>query len=79
MIAAMKLTGGKDVTPRVDIAEDEEGVRALEKATRKPRKSYSLLDANLSIGDTLYYANDESITAEVCSEKKVIFEVLRQV
>ena len=74
VIAAMKLTGGKDVTPRVDIAEDEEGVRALEKVTRKPRKSYSLFDANLSIGDTLYYANDQSITAEVCSDKKVIFE-----
>ena len=27
----MKLTRGKDVTPKHDIAEDEEGVRALKK------------------------------------------------
>ena len=74
VIAAMKLTRGKDVTPKDDIAEDEEWVLALEKATRKPRKSYSLFDAKLSIGDTLYYANDESVTAEVCGEKKILFE-----
>jgi hypothetical protein len=74
VIAAMKLTRGKDVTPKDDIAEDEEGVLALEKATLKPRKSFSLFDAKLSIGDTLYYANDESVTAEVCGEKKILFE-----
>ena len=74
MIAAKKLTRGKDVTPKDDIAEDDEGVRALEKATRKPRKSYSLFDAKLSIGDTLYYVNDERVTAEVCGEKKILFE-----
>jgi hypothetical protein len=56
VIAAMKLTRGKDVTPK-----DEEGVLALEKATRKPRKSYSLFDAKLSIGDTLYYVHDEHV------------------
>ena len=61
VIAAMKLTRGKDVTPKGDIAEDEEGVLALEKATRKPRKSYSLFDAKLSIGDTLYYVHDEPV------------------
>ena len=44
MIAAKKLTRGKDVTPKDDIAEDEEGVLALEKATRKQRKSYSLFE-----------------------------------
>ena len=74
VIAAKKLTRGKDVTPKDDIAEDEEGVLALEKATRKPRKSYSLFDAKLSIGDTLYYVNDERVTAEVCGEKKILFE-----
>ena len=74
VIAAKKLTRGKDVTPKDDIAEDEEGVLALEKATRKPRKSYSLFDAKLSIGDTLYYVKDERVTAEVCGEKKILFE-----
>ena len=35
MIAAMKLTRGKDVTPKHDIAEDEEGVRATENSSPK--------------------------------------------
>lgn len=47
VIAAMKLTRGRDVTPKDDIAEDEEGIRAIEKAARKPRKTYSLFDAKL--------------------------------
>ena len=59
MIATKKLTRGKDVTPKGDIAEDEEVVLALEKATRKPRKSYSLFDAKLSIGEALLHKSGE--------------------
>ena len=74
VIAAMKLTRGLDVTPKDDIAEDEEGVRAIEKAARKPRKIYSLFDANLKVGDILRYSNNDAITAEVVGAKKVLFE-----
>lgn len=74
VIAALKLTRGQDVTPKGDIAEDEEGVKALEKATRKPRKTYKLSDAGLKVGDIIYYANNDQITAQVVSEKKVMFE-----
>ena len=74
VIAALKLTRGRDVTPKGDIAEDEEGVKALEKATRKPRKTYKFSDAGLKVGDTINYANNEQITAQVISEKKVLFE-----
>lgn len=74
VIAALKLTRGRDVTPKSDIAEDIEGVKALEKATRKPRKSYKFSDAGLSEGDTIYYANDDTVTAQVINEKKVLFE-----
>lgn len=74
VIAALKLTRGLDVTPRGDIAEDEEGVKALEKATRKPRKTYKLSDAGLKVGDIINYANNAEITAEVKNEKEVLFE-----
>ena len=50
VITVMKLTRVKDVTRKHDIPEDEKGVRAMEKAARKPRKLYSLFDANLSVG-----------------------------
>ena len=74
VIAALKLTRGRDVTPRADVAEDEEGVKALEKATRRTRKTYKFSDAGLNVGDTLYYANNEEVTAQVVNEKKVLFE-----
>ena len=74
VISAMKLTRGKDVTPKDDIAEDEEGLRAIEKAARKPRKAYSLFDAELKVGDILHYSNNDAITAEVVGAKKVLFE-----
>ena len=70
----MKLTRGKNVTPKHDIAKEEERVRAIEEAARKPRKSYSLSDASLSVGDILHYVKDEGITARVVAEKKIIFE-----
>lgn len=74
VIAALKLTRGRDVTPKGDIAEDEEGVKALENATRKPRKTYKFSDAGLKVGDILQFANDENKTAEVVSDKKILFE-----
>lgn len=73
VIAALKLTGGTDVTPKEDIAEDEEGVAALERTVGK-RKSYSFGDAHVYVGDVLTYARDDSITATVVAEKKIQFE-----
>ena len=73
VIAVLKLTGGKDVTPKEDVAEDEEGIEALQRTVAK-RKSYSFADAHVQVGDTLVYARDESITATVVSDKKIRFE-----
>ena len=70
----MKLKRGKNVTPKHDIAKEEERVRTIEEAARKPRKSYSLFDASLSVGDILHYVKDEGITAQVVAEKKIFFE-----
>ena len=75
----MKLTRGKNVTPKHDIAKEEEGIRAIEEAARKPRKSYSLFDASLSVGDILNYAKDEGITARVVAEKKIILNKMKRV
>ncbi|MDA7712496.1 GIY-YIG nuclease family protein, partial [bacterium] len=46
VISALKLTNGKDVTPKEDIAEDEESIEALERTVAK-RKSYSFSDAHV--------------------------------
>ncbi|MBD0865756.1 MAG: GIY-YIG nuclease family protein [Rhodobacteraceae bacterium] len=75
-IAALKLARGSDVTPKTDVAEDEEGVKALEKAEQRISKNTkrTFQDAELREGDTLYFANNEEITAQVAKSNKVLFE-----
>ena len=73
VIAAMKLTGGKDVTPRDDIAEDDTGIEALSKAVSK-RRNYVFDNAGVKVGDVLTYSGDDGITAEVVTPKKILFE-----
>jgi hypothetical protein len=73
VISALKLTNGKDVTPKSDIAEDEEGVEALERTVAK-RKTYSFSDAHVEETDILVYAKDESVTATVTAGNKIMFE-----
>jgi hypothetical protein len=73
VIAALKLTGGKDVTPKEDVAEDAEGIEALER-TVATRRSYSFDDAHVSVGDMLVYTRDDAVTATVVADKKIEFE-----
>jgi len=72
-IAALKLTGGRNVTPKGDIAQDDEGIEVLAKPRRRGR-NYSLADAGLKPGDVLHYVNDENVTAEVVGTRKILFE-----
>ena len=73
VIAALKLTNGVDVTPKADIAEDEESIAALERTVAK-RKTYSFSDAQVNVGDILTYSKDDTITSIVVADKKIDFE-----
>ncbi len=73
IISALKLTFGREVTPREDIAVDAEGIEALER-TITQRRQYNFADAHVAVGDVLTYSKDESITATVVGEKKIEFE-----
>ncbi|KPA22692.1 hypothetical protein shim_09790 [Shimia sp. SK013] len=73
VISALKLTNGRDVTPHRDIADDDEGLIALERAEGR-RRIIGLYDVGLKAGDVLTFANDEQLTATVVSNKKVDFE-----
>lgn len=72
VISALKMTGGKDVTPKDDIAADAEGLAALAKP--KKRQFFTLYQAGLKDGDVLSYVKNEAITATVIGARKVIFE-----
>ena len=72
VISALKMTGGVEVTPKDDIAADDEGLEALNRPTK--RKRFTLYQAGLKDGDELSYAKNDEIKATVVSANKVIFE-----
>lgn len=72
VIAAMMLTGGRDVTPKVDVAEDQESLLALDKQVSKTNGFY-FLKAAVSVGDTLTFTRNERETATVVSKNRIEF------
>ncbi len=74
VISAMKLTRGRDVTPKADVVDSEDDSKALKRATRRVRKVFKLSDAGLKKGDQLYFTNNSEISATVVDDRKVDFE-----
>lgn len=72
VISALKMTGGEEVTPKDDIAADEEGIEALNKPKR--RKPFTLYQAGLKDGDELSYSKNEDIKATVLNERQILLE-----
>jgi hypothetical protein len=72
VISALKMTGGEEVTPKSDIAADDEGLEALNKP--KKRRAFTLYQAGLKDGDELSYSKDDNIIVTVIGAKKVMFE-----
>lgn len=70
--SALKMSGGLEVTPKDDIAADEEGLKALNRP--KKRQQFTLYQAGLKDGDELSYAKNEAIKATVVSSRKILFE-----
>ena len=71
VIAALKMTGGEEVTPKDDIAADEEGIEALKKVRKI--EPLTLFDIGLNVGDIISFSKDETQTAAVCSARRVMF------
>ena len=73
VIAAMKLTGGEEVTPSDDVASDEAGIAALAKPSkRKADVNFEMV--GLAQGTELYFVADPSMKATVLSKWRVMFE-----
>ena len=72
VMSALKMTGGTEVTPKDDIAADDEGLEALNRP--KKLKIFTLYQAGLKDGDELSYSKNEGIKATVVGAKKVSFE-----
>lgn len=73
VIAAMKLTGGKNVTPSDDVASDAEGIAALAKPSQvKEHVNFDLV--KLPAGTELYFSKDPTIKAHVLSKWRIMFE-----
>lgn len=72
-VAALKMTGGRNVTPANDLAEDDEALDALDKATQKrSRFKFSML--NIKPGEELEYVRDTSVIAKVIDDTSIEFD-----
>jgi hypothetical protein len=72
-VAALKMTGGRNVPPANDLAEDDEALDALDKATKKrSRFKFSMLD--IKPGEELEYVRDNSIIARVIDDTSIEVE-----
>ncbi len=71
VISALQMSGGKEVTPKSDIAADDDGLKALN--VRKHKRRAKLSDAELKAGDVITFTRDESITATVKNERQIDF------
>ena len=77
VLAAMRLTGGGDVTPSDDVVEDEEARRALEQArVRRGRFNFDMV--GIPAGTEIYFRPEPTdatpITAQVYSNNRIFFE-----
>ena len=73
VVAAMQLTGGKDVTPGAITVQDEESQRAVEKAKTR-RANFNFEMVGLAAGTELYFWDDPDITCSVHSRNRVLFD-----
>ena len=73
VIAAMQLTGGRDVTPATLTAEDEESRQAVEKS-RSRRERFNFEMVKIPVGAEIYFWDDSAITCTVQSRNRVLFE-----
>ena len=77
VLAAMRLTKGRDVTPKADVVEDEESRRALETA-RKRREAFNFDMVGVPTGTELHFranaSEEPTITALVRSRNRITFE-----
>ena len=80
VVAAMRLTRGRDVTPKSDVVEDKESSRALDESRRR-REKFNFEMVDISPGTVLHFrpstdTDDDTPewTAKVHSRRKITFE-----
>ena len=81
VVAAMRLTGGRDVTPKSDVVTDEDSGRALDESRRR-RQRFNFEMVGIAPGAVLHFERDENaeeegepeFTAVVSSRRRIMFE-----
>ncbi len=73
VISALKLAGGREVTPTDDIGEDEAAVEAANRSARRQTPfNFEMMD--IQPGSVLTYYDDDAITATVHSRNRIVFK-----
>jgi len=73
-ISALKIAGGKDVTPRENISQDKNDLSTVECTQSNKKRNYTFQEMQIYDGDTLEFTRDSSITVTVVGDRKINFE-----
>ena len=73
VISALKLAGGERVTPSDDVGEDQGGVEAASRSTKKQSR-FNFEIVEIPVGSVLTFYDDETVTATVYDRSKIVFE-----
>ena len=73
LLQMVELMGGKDVTPREVIAETEQDKQALSNAKKRSGRFDYFGVLGITVGTTLTFSKDNTITCEVIDDKQVKF------
>lgn len=74
LVAALKLTGGRELTPGSDASAGSVHRMAPTSTKRARRRNSDFTAAGLNIGDTIYFSKDCQATAQVVSSNRIKFE-----
>jgi len=73
LLQMVELMGGKDVTPREVIAETEQDKQALSNAKKRSSRFDYFGVLGITVGTTLTFSKDNTITCEVIDDRQVKF------
>ena len=73
LASALRIAEIEDVTPRDDVVESEEDLKALDKA-RKRRSVFNFDMVQVPVGAELTFARDPSISCRVIDARRIEFE-----
>lgn len=72
VVSALKLAEIENITPKIDIVENQEDQNALNQARAEMRSRFNFNMVDIPIGAEIYFSRDENIKAKVVDNRHIL-------